>query len=112
MLWEGQGRTNYGSHKEISEGITAKVAKVEFTCRTDTQPAYHNETDYIDRFFGDITINASVPQHRVNLFGTKRYSDSTPQFKVSVSELPLELQEKMKALWLEIEEALVPKEEK
>lgn len=97
----------YGGRHKVAEGQYLSLSSVQFKCWSETRKVYHNDYETVHHFDGEIKVDASFPQISMKPFGrVAHHTPGSTQFSMRLQELPEHIREKMKALWLEIEEEL------
>jgi hypothetical protein len=109
-LCESCAQTNeevwYGGKKKVVEGIHAQLIGVNYKCWTEKPLSSSRPDHFIE---GHLTV---IIHHDIAIEHLRTRDVSHKMVPIDVRKLPKHVKDKMRELWLEIEEALVaPKEE-
>ena len=92
-------------NRKFRKFATLKNINLEFSNKTYS--VYHNDTETVNVLGGDITVEvADYDASEFQVFGRKRLLPTKAPIKTAVVALPKPLQDKLVALWLEVEEEL------
>lgn len=102
------GRVTYGYPQKIGDRRFLQLKEVNLQFFTNITPGYGDSLDYNDILKAQIKVEATDRNNdEWKPFGASRYASKTSEFTMGLGNLSPTLQQKVKDLWLEIEEEMV-----
>ena len=98
----------YGGEHNIGGDTRLSLKEVKLNFNSQSYSAYHNDVEVRHHLDAEIKVQATdyYPEE-IKVFNKERRLTGVTNYTFGVKVLPPELQEKLKALWLEIEEAML-----
>jgi hypothetical protein len=96
-----------GEHRvEAEKGLILKEIKLNFN--SQSYSAYHNDVEVRHHLDAEIKVQAiDYYPAEIKPFGKDRRLSGVTSYQFGIKVLPPELQEKLKSVWLEVEQAMI-----